>query len=120
VVKTDAYLVQVLSQDAIAMSQFLCAVFAKEPIYMLYNTKKKYPDVVVKAILTQNKNIKDTFVVVVVGISCDVMTAIDSLIKGTPGMIKISDTNRTDKNSRWHILVKAKHFMQAAGTSQRT
>jgi hypothetical protein len=112
-VKTHAYSIQVLSKDAAIMNQFLRTVFAAEPLYMPYKTKKKHPDVMVKAMLNQNKLIKETYVIVVVGVHRDLMSSISSSFEKIPGFIEVSDTNRTDKNGRWHVIVKAEKFHEA-------
>jgi hypothetical protein len=71
--------------------------------------KKKFPDTVARAILKQNKYIKETWVIVLVGITRAMMTELEILI-ARPGVVGISDTNGTDCHGRWHILVKESEF----------
>jgi hypothetical protein len=55
--------------------------------------------------------IADTYVIVLVGISRDIMTALKpTLLQGIQSIIAVSDTNRTDHNGRWNVLVKEKGF----------
>ncbi len=70
--KTHAFSIQVLAKDAIAMNKYLRKAYADQPLFLPYSTKKKHPDVVAKAILAQNKQISETYVIVVIGINRDV------------------------------------------------
>jgi hypothetical protein len=91
------------------MNQFLRKIYELEHLFMPYTMKKKFPQAVARAILKQNKMIKDIWVVVLVGITRAMMPELEPLIK-RPGVIGISDTNRTDKTGRWHVLVTEEAF----------
>jgi hypothetical protein len=67
--KTHTFSVQVLSKDADKMNKFLCKIYKDKHLYMLYLMKKKFPHTVAKAILKQNKLIKDTWFIVLVGVN---------------------------------------------------
>ena len=107
--KTHAFSVQVLAQDATKMNNFLRTVYADENLYVPYSMKKKYPQAVAKAILQQNRIIHNTWVVAIVGINREIMPALEDSLR-LPGVLGISDTNRTDKTGRWHVLVEEKQF----------
>jgi hypothetical protein len=108
--KTHAFSVQVLATEASNMNRFLQAIFATDHYYIPYNMKKTFPKAVAAGILAQNKRIKNTWVIVVVGIPRNVMPALESTIKESPGVIDISETNRTDQTGRWNILVNEPAF----------
>ncbi len=108
--KTHAFSIQVLAKDAIAMNKYLRKAYADQPLFLPYSTKKKHPDVVAKAILAQNKQISETYVIVVIGINRDVMAALESNLQELPGFIEVSDTKKTEKTGRWNILVQEKLF----------
>jgi hypothetical protein len=107
--KTHSFSVQVLAKDATTMNQFLRKIYAQEHLFMPYTMKKKFPQAVAKAIMKQNKLIQTTWVVVILGISRTMMPALEPIIS-RKGVIGISDTNRTDKTGRWHILVTEDAF----------
>ncbi len=93
------------------MNKFLQKIYDQEPLYMPYNMKKKLPKVVAKAILKQNKLIADIFVVVLMGVSREVMVELrKTLKKDVAGFIGVSDMYQTDKNGRWRVLVKEQTF----------
>jgi hypothetical protein len=109
--RTHAYSVQVKTQDAAKMNKFLRMLYDQDPLYMPYSMKKKLPKVVAKAILQQNHLIANLFVIVLIGISRDVMTALkDNLNRDVQGFIGVSDTNQTDQRGRWRVLVQEKTF----------
>jgi hypothetical protein len=69
---------------------------------------KHSEEVMTKAILSQNKKITETYVIIVVGIYQEVMAALDKPFMESPGFIEMSDTNRTDKNGCWAYLGPSK------------
>jgi hypothetical protein len=97
--RTHAYSVQqVKSQDAVKMNKFLWSLYDQDPLYMPYSMKKKLPKVVAKAILQQNHLIANLFVVVLIGISREVMAVLkDTLKRDVQGFLGVSDTNQTDQ-----------------------
>ncbi len=111
--KTHAYSIQVLEKDATSMKQHLRKLYADEPLYIPYSMKKNNPEIVAQAIIKQNKKIADTFVIVVVGINRQAMDSLENTLKEVRGYIEHSDTNRTDHNGRWNILVDVQHFKSA-------
>jgi hypothetical protein len=93
------------------MNRFLQAIYSKDHHYMPYTMKKNFPKAVAAAILAQNKLIKNTWVIVLVGIHRNVMPKIENNhIRASPGVTGISETNRTDQNGRWNILVHKNNF----------
>jgi hypothetical protein len=108
--KTHAFSVQVLTKDASKMNQFLQKIYENDPLYMPYSMKEKLPKTVAQAILRQNKLLNDTWVIVLVGVPRDMMPDIFTHLRSTTGVIAISDTNRTDKAGRWHVLVQGDLF----------
>ena len=72
--------------------------------------KKQFPQAVSSAILKQNKLLKNTWVIVVVGIPRDVMPPLKNTLLESSGVTGFSDTNQTDKSGRWNILVKELNF----------
>jgi hypothetical protein len=108
---TQAYSVQILAKDSNNMNQALRQIFSQDHLYVPYNMKRSAPQAVAKAIIKQNQLIADTYVIVLVGVSRDIMTALKpTLLQGIQSIIAVSDTNRTDKNGRWHVIVKEKGF----------
>jgi hypothetical protein len=108
---TQAYSVQILAKDSTNMNQALRQIYAQDHLFIPYNMKRTAPQAVAKAIIKQNQLIADTYVVVLVGVSRDIMTALKpTLLQGIQSIIAVSDTNRTDKNGRWHVIVKEKGF----------
>jgi hypothetical protein len=104
-VKTHAFSVQVLSKDTAKMGKFLRKIYDTEHLYMPFSMKKQFPKAVASAILQQNKLIKDTWVIVLIGIPRHYMPQLKHNILAIPGVTGISETNRTDKSGRWNILV---------------
>jgi hypothetical protein len=108
---TQAYSVQILAKDSNNMNQALRQIYAQDHLYIPYNMKRSAPQAVAKAIITQNQLIADTYVIVLVGVTRDIMTALrPTLLQGIQSILAVSDTNRTDKNGRWHVIVKEKGF----------
>jgi hypothetical protein len=107
--KTHAFSIQVLQQDFATMNQFLRKIYETEHLFMPYSMKRKFPQAIARAILKQNKIIKDTWVVVMVGITREMMANLAVIIE-RDGVVGISDTNRTDRTGRWHILVRESSF----------
>jgi hypothetical protein len=111
--RTHAYSVQVKSKDATKMSKFLRSIYDQEPLFMPYSMKKKLPKVVAQAILKQNQLIADLFVVIIIGVSREVMKELkDTLRTDVAGFVGVSDTQHTETTGRWRVLVKAKTFHQ--------
>jgi hypothetical protein len=111
--RTHAYSVQVKSKDASAMNLFLRTIYNDEPLYMPYSMNKKFPQAVAKAILKQNHLIADTYVIVIVGLSREVMAAIvHEELEDIHGFRGVSDTNKTDKTGRFLILVEEATFIK--------
>jgi hypothetical protein len=108
--KTHAFSVQVLAKDASTMNKFLQRIYEEDHHYMPYNMKKNFPKTVASGILAQNKLIKNTWVIVLVGIPRHAMVELANTILESSGVTGISETNRTDKNGRWNILVKESKF----------
>jgi hypothetical protein len=67
--KTHAFSVQVKAQDASKMNQFLRNIYKDEHLYMPYTMKRKFPQAVAKAIMQQNKTIKDTWLIILAGVT---------------------------------------------------
>jgi hypothetical protein len=109
-IKTHAFTVQVQSKDTSTMGKFLRTIYASEHHYVPYSMKKKFPKAVATAILQQNKLIKDTWVIVLIGIPRSYMAQVKHKIMAAPGVNGISETNRTDRTGRWHILVTESSF----------
>jgi hypothetical protein len=109
VLKTHAFSVQVLTKDSSNMNQFLRKIYEKEHLFVPYSMKQKFPVAVAKVILQQNRLIHDTWVIVLIGITREMMSSLDAIIT-RPGVVGILDTNRTDKSGRWHVLVTEKTF----------
>jgi hypothetical protein len=109
-VKTHAFSVQVLTKNASMMNKFLQKIYEDDHFYVPYSMKKQFPKAVATAILQQNKLLKDTWVIVVVGIHRAVMSHIENDILESSGVTAISDTNRTDKSGKWNIIVKESEF----------
>jgi hypothetical protein len=72
--------------------------------------KRKFPQAIAKAIMRHNKTITDTWVIVLVGVTRPMMTELEPQLLGTTGVIGISDTQRTEKNGRWNVLVTEHAF----------
>jgi hypothetical protein len=72
--------------------------------------KKKSPQAVAKAILKHNQLIKDTWVIVLIGVHGETMPAIKNTILALTGVIGILETNRMDKTGSWHVLVQETAF----------
>ena len=109
---TQAYSVQGLAMEAVAMNQFLITIYGQDHLYLPYNMKKTAPKTVAKAIITQNKLIMETFVIVLVGISRDMMPSLQlTLYQEIKGILGVSDTHKTDQTGRWFVLVKEKVFL---------
>lgn len=111
--KTQAYSIQVLSKDAPLMNQHLRKLYADEQLFIPYSTKKKHPELVAKAIVRQNQKITETYVIVVVGITRELMNALEPSLQSIKGVIEYSETNKTDKHGRWNIIVDDRHFKTA-------
>jgi hypothetical protein len=110
--RTHSYSVQVQTKDAPAMNKFLRALYSDAHLYMPYSMKRQFPKAVAQAIVKQNQLIADTFVIVLVGVSRDVMQELQTtILTETPGSIAISDTHRTDKTGRWYVIIKEKAFL---------
>ena len=109
-IKTHAFSVQVLATDATKMNKFLQNVYEDDPLYMPYTMKRHFPKAVAAAIMRQNQLIKDTWVIVLVGIPRDIMPALENTLLESPGVIGISSTTRTEQTGRWNILVKEASF----------
>jgi hypothetical protein len=75
--------------------------------------KKNFPKAVAAGIMAQNKLIKNTWVIILVGIPRNVMPQLKENIRKSPGITGISETNRTDQSGRWNILVKKANFKSA-------
>jgi hypothetical protein len=112
VLKTHAYSIQVLEQDSAKMSHYLRKLYSDEPFFIPYSTKKKHPEIVARAIVQQNKQMAETYVIVVVGINREIMEAIGHDLQAIDGFIETSETNKTDQQGRWNLLVKAKQFKE--------
>jgi hypothetical protein len=108
--KTYAYSVQVLAKDAKAMSHHLRKIYADEPLFIPYSTKKTHPDLVAQAIVKQNQKISDTYVIVVVGVTREMMKALEPTLQGIKGILEYSETNKTDTSGRWNVLVDDREF----------
>lgn len=108
--KTHAYAIQVMTKDTAKMNHYLRKVYATEPLYIPYSSKRNHPEVAAKAILSQNKQMSETYVIVVVGVHRDVMSVLIPQFSEIPGYIETSDTNRTDQTGRWQIIVRETHF----------
>jgi hypothetical protein len=91
------------------MNQFLCKIYEDEHLFLPFSMKKKFPQAVARAILKQNRLIKDTWVVILVGITHKMMLALEVVINRHRA-IEISDTNQTDKIGHWHVLVTKAAF----------
>ena len=111
--KTFAFSVQVLAKDAAKMNHFLRKLYEDEHLYIPYSMKQKFPQAVAKALLKQNKLINDTWVIVVVGITREIMKLLEPKILEFPGITAISDTQRTDKTGRWNVIVREGAFKSA-------
>ena len=109
-IKTHAFSVQVLTENAATMNKFLQKIFEDEHLYMPYSMKKQFPKAVANASMQQNQLLKSTWVIVIVGIPRNVMPHLENDILESSGVTGISDTNRTDKSGRWNILVKEFEF----------
>lgn len=94
------------------MSHYLRKLYADEPLFIPYSTKKKHPEIVAKVIMRQNKNMAETYVIVIVGLNREVMEAVGEHLKEVPGFHKISNTNKTDTHGRWYIMVKQSKFKE--------
>lgn len=77
---------------------------------MPYSMKRKFPQAVAKAILQQNHLTSDTYVIVIVGITCDVMTLVKPTILELQGTTAVSNTSHTNTTDCRHILVHDKSF----------
>jgi hypothetical protein len=109
-IKTHAFSVQVVTKNASIMSKFLQKIYDEDHLYIPYSMKKQFPKAVAAAILKQNKLLKNTWVIVIIGIPRAIMTELESKILATSGVTGISDTNRTDRSGKWNILVKEADF----------
>jgi hypothetical protein len=109
-IKTHAFSVQVQAKDATKMNQFLRKIYEDEHLYMPYSMKQKFPQAVAQAMLKQNKLIKETWVVVLVGVHRSIMPKLETTLLASMGVISISNTNRTDKTGRWHVIVHESYF----------
>jgi hypothetical protein len=109
-VKTHAFSVQVLTKNASMMNKFLQKIYEDDHSYVPYSMKKQFPKAVATAIFQQNKLLKNTWVIVIVGISREVMIYLENSIQESSNVIDISDTNRTDKSGKWNVLVQETSF----------
>jgi hypothetical protein len=113
------------------MSQFLRKLHEDAHLYIPYSMKKQFPTAVAKAILQQNQLIKDTWVIVVIGTSRDLMLLIEKNIHALAGVVGISDTNCTDKTGGMSLFKKMRarpfanaypliwpHFLTASSSPQ--
>lgn len=108
---TQAYSVQVLAKDAPKMNKMLRKIYEQDHLYIPYNMKRSSPQIVAKAIIHQNQLIADSYVIVIVGVSRDLMTQLKpTLFQSIQSIRCVSDTNRTDKQGRWFIIVKEQGF----------
>jgi hypothetical protein len=98
------------------MGQYLRKLYADEPLFIPYSTKKKQPEIVASAIIKQNKTMSDTYVIVVVGINQEVMEAIEPEFGNVNGVLECCETHKTDQIGRWHIIVQSKKFKTARKT----
>jgi hypothetical protein len=112
VLKTHAYSVQVQEKDSAKMNQYLRKIYSEEPLFIPYSTKKKNPDIVARAMVKQNKQMAETYIIVVVGINREVMEALGNEFQDINGLTEISETNKTDRTGRWNIIVKFKQFKE--------
>jgi hypothetical protein len=94
------YSIQVLEKDSTKMSHYLDKLYADEPLFIPYSTKKKHPEIVSKGIVSQNKMIAETYVIVVIGINCEVMEVLGNEFQGISSITEISETTKTDKHGR--------------------
>ena len=108
--KTHAFSVQVQTPDALKMNQILRQLYAHDKCYLPYSMSKKYPTAVAKAILNQNRLLKDTWLVILIGVPRAMMPHIIDNIRTIKGILSISDTDRTDSTGRWNIVVKETDF----------
>jgi hypothetical protein len=97
------------------MNKFQQKIYEDGHLYMPYSTKKQFPQAVSSAILKQNKLLKNTWAIVIVGIPRDVMPHLENTLLESSGVTGIgvtgiSDTNQMDKSGRWNILVKELDF----------
>ena len=78
------------------MSKFLRSIYDQEPLFMPYSMKKKLPKVVAQAIIKQNQLIADLFVVIIIGVSREVMKELkDTLRTDVAGFVGVSNTKHT-------------------------
>jgi hypothetical protein len=108
--KTHAFSVQVRAKEASKMNKFLQKIYEEDHNYIPYTMKKSFPKAVAAGILAQNKLIKNTWVIVLIGIPRNVMRELVNNILESSGVTGISETNRTDKTGRWNILVTESTF----------
>ena len=87
---------QVISKDASKMNKFLQKLYEDKPLYIPYNMKKQFPKAVATAITKQNQLIKETWVLVLIGIPRELMCELETTILHSKGVTGILSTNRTD------------------------
>ena len=104
-------------KDATAMNQLLREIYSQDHLFLSYNMKKSAPKAIATAIVKQNKLIAETFVIVITGISRDIMPSLQvTLNEEIPGIRGISDTHRTDQTRQWFVLVKESAFLKTCKT----
>jgi hypothetical protein len=98
------------------MGQYLRKLYADDPLFIPYSTKKKQPEILASAIIKQNKTMSDTYVIVVVGINQEVMEAIEHEFGNANGVRECCETHKTDQTRRRHIIVQSKKLKAARKT----
>jgi hypothetical protein len=77
------------------MNQFLGKVYADEHVFVPYSMKKKFPQAVARAIQKQNKCIKETWVVILIRITREMMPQLE--LKQKPMEWLVSQTQTGQK-----------------------
>jgi hypothetical protein len=105
--KTHAFSVQVLAKDASKINQFSQKIYEDEHYYvtLLCSLFKKIP----QAMLRQNKLIKETWVIALVGITREIMALLEPKLLAFPGVTGISVKESVFKSIRKKAPPRSKH-----------
>lgn len=109
--QTRAYEVQCARSDAKVLAKMLTSgSFRQTMIFVPYAFKKRQPEAFLQAIINQNKELADTWIVKIQGITDQVLKEISPKIKSQPGVKAIVPMYNGQDKGQWKILVAHRNF----------
>jgi len=109
--QTRAYEVQCARSDAKALAKMLTSgPFRQTMIFVPYAFKKRQPEAFLQAIMNQNKELADTWIVKLQGLTDIILEEIRPIIMSQPGVKAIVPTHNGQDKGQWKILVSQKKF----------